>query len=105
MIISLITGLLIGAAAVVFALQNIFTVTVTFLGWELTASLAVLIILAVVVGALITALLTIPGAIKNSFVISVLKKENKKLHEEHNASLKQQNATIASTETAHSTVN
>ncbi len=81
MLISLILGLVLGAGAVVFALQNVFPVTVTFLGWDLTASLATLLILAMVVGALISILMTIPGAIKNSFLISRLRKENKKLAE------------------------
>ncbi len=82
MLLSLILGLIIGGATVIFALQNVFTVTVTFLSWELTASLAILIILSVLVGVLISLLMTIPGTIKNSFVIGKLKRENKKLTEE-----------------------
>ncbi len=81
MLFSLLFGLIIGAGAVVFALQNVFPVTVTFLGWELTSSLAVLLILSMVVGALISMLLTIPGAFKNHFAISRLQKENRKLAE------------------------
>ncbi len=82
MILSLIFGLIIGAVSVIFALQNIFPVTVTFLVWELTSSLAVLISLSILVGIVICALLSIPEAIKNSFAISNLKKENKRLTDE-----------------------
>ena len=81
MLLTLILGLLIGATAVVFAFQNIFQVTVTFMTWELTSSLAVIIILALLTGALISTLMTLPGAIKNSFIISKLKRENGKLKE------------------------
>lgn len=82
MLLSLIFGLIIGAVSVVFALQNIFPVTVTFLAWNVTSSLAVLISLSILVGILICALLSIPEAIKNSFKIAALKKENQKLTEE-----------------------
>ncbi|OHA58094.1 MAG: hypothetical protein A2571_03580 [Candidatus Vogelbacteria bacterium RIFOXYD1_FULL_44_32] len=82
MIISLILGLLVGAGAVVFALQNTFAVTVTFLAWEITAPLAVLIILSLIVGILISILMTIPGDIQNAFTIYKLKKDNRKLNEQ-----------------------
>lgn len=82
MLVSLIFGLIVGALAVIFALQNIFPVTVTFLLWELTTSLAVLISLSLLMGIIVSSFLAIPGAIKNMFVISNLKKENKKLSDE-----------------------
>ncbi len=85
MLLSLIFGLLIGAAAVIFALQNVFTVTVTFLVWELTASLAVLIILSLIIGIIVSILITIPSAVANYFTIAKLKRENKKLAEVANA--------------------
>lgn len=81
MIISLILGLIVGAASVIFALQNIFPVTVVFLAWEVTASLAVLIALSILVGIILCALLSIPESISNALEISRLKKENKKLQE------------------------
>lgn len=82
MLFSLFLGLIIGAGVMVFAFQNIFPVTVSFLGWELTSSLATLIILSMIVGALISALITIPKSIKNYLTIAKLQKENKKLAEE-----------------------
>ncbi len=82
MLLSLILGLIIGAVSVTFALQNLFPVTVTFLVWELTSSVAIIILLSGLVGAIISVLLTIPGALKSTFAISKLKKENKKLTDE-----------------------
>ena len=82
MLFSLITGLILGAAGVIFAFQNVFPVTVTFLGWELSASLAVIVILSLIIGALTSILMTVPGAIQNYFTISHLKRENKKLVKE-----------------------
>lgn len=82
MILSLIFGLLIGAVSVVFALQNIFPVTVTFIVWEVTTSLALIIVLAVLIGLMIGVILSIPETIRSMFAISNLKKENQKLSTE-----------------------
>ncbi len=80
--VSLILGLIVGAASVIFALQNIFSVTVTFLAWEITGSLALIISIVAVAGLFVGILFTVPDAIKKSFEISRLKKENKKLNDE-----------------------
>lgn len=82
MIVSLILGLVIGALSVLFAFQNVFPVTVTFLSWEITASLALLIGISVLTGLIIGALVSIPGAVANALTISGLKKENKRLQDE-----------------------
>ena len=82
MFLSLIGGLILGAASVVFALQNVFPVTVTFLSWEVTTSLAVIIMLAIFVGFVVSSLLSIPSVIKNIFIVSKLKKDNKNLTED-----------------------
>lgn len=82
MLISLIFGLIIGAVSVIFALQNIFLVTVTFMAWELTTPLALIVAFAILAGLLIAIVFAIPEFIKNTFVVSDLKKENKKLSDE-----------------------
>lgn len=82
MILSLIFGLLIGAVSVVFALQNIFPVTVTFIVWEVTTSLALIVVLAILIGLMIGVILSIPETIRSMFAISNLKKENQKLSTE-----------------------
>lgn len=79
MIISLVLGVILGALTVIFAAQNIVTITVTFLAWQLQGSLAVILLLAVMVGVLICTLFTIPEVFKNHIRFSVLKNENKKL--------------------------
>jgi len=78
---SLIAGLFLGAVSVMFALQNIFPVTVTFLAWDMTASLALIVSIAVLVGFVVAILFTLPESIKNYFAISKLQKENRKLED------------------------
>ncbi len=82
MIIFLIIGTLLGAATVIFALQNTATITVIFLSWQIQGSLAVMIILAVAIGVMISLLFSLPGIIERSFKISRLKKHNAVLKEE-----------------------
>ncbi len=82
MIIFFITGLLLGIAAVIFALQNVEVITVSFFSWELTGSLALILMLAIGSGLLASALLILPESIKNHFRYKSLKKENAKLADE-----------------------
>lgn len=82
MVILFILGLLLGAVAVVFALQNIAIVTVMFFNLQFTSSLAVILILSILAGILITLLILLPGSIGNYFKYRGLQKENTKLTEE-----------------------
>ena len=82
MILFLIGGLLIGGLAVAFALQNTDTVVVSLLSWHFQSSLAIIIASAILVGALISTLWTLPRSIKTGFQISSLKKRNDKLEKE-----------------------
>jgi lipopolysaccharide assembly protein A len=82
MIILFILGLLLGAVAVIFALQNVAIVTVTFFSWSITSSLSVIVSLAILSGILIALLLFLPESISNYFGYRKLKKENAKLIEE-----------------------
>jgi uncharacterized integral membrane protein len=82
MIILFIIGLLLGAVAVIFALQNIDIVTVTFFSWHLTGSLALILLLTIASGILIVSLLVLPGSVVNYFRYKKLEKENKNLTEE-----------------------
>lgn len=82
MILFLIGGLLIGGAVVAFALQNTTTVTVALFSWRFESSLALIIILAIATGALISLLWSLPRNIKKSLQISNLKKRNSKLENE-----------------------
>ncbi len=79
---SLLSGLLLGAISVIFVLQNVFSVTVTFFAWTITAPLAVIISASILMGILAALVVTLPESISNSFTISRLQKENKKLKDE-----------------------
>ena len=82
MIILFILGLLLGAVAVVFSLQNIDIVTVAFFNWQMTGSLSVVLLMAILVGMLIVLLIILPGSIGNYFKSRRLKKEIARLEEE-----------------------
>ena len=82
MVLFLIGGFLIGAVAVTFALQNTETVIVALFSWRFESSLALIIILALAIGALVGLLWSLPRSIKKSFQISNLKKQNAKLESE-----------------------
>ncbi|MFZ2149621.1 MAG: LapA family protein [Minisyncoccia bacterium] len=82
MIILFILGLLLGAVSVVFALQNIAVITVNFFSWQLTGSLALVLLLAMTSGLMIAVFLLLPEFISNYFKYKSLKKENQNLAEE-----------------------
>lgn len=81
MILSLLVGFVLGAAALLFALQNTEVVSLTFVGWQFQSSLALLVLVSVGVGILISILAFLPSAIARSFRIMGLKSENRKLAE------------------------
>ena len=82
MIILFILGLLLGAVAVVFSLQNTEAVTVAFFNWEMTGPISVILLTAILVGIIIVLLILLPGSIGNYFRYRKLKKENARLEEE-----------------------
>lgn len=94
MILSLLLGLVVGGLSVVFAVQNVFPVTVTFLVWEITASLALIVALSVLAGLLIGALVSIPGAISNAMTVSNLRKENQRLAQERDDAIRERQRTV-----------
>lgn len=77
-----IIGLVLGAAVVLFVLQNIIPITVSFLAWQFEGSLAFILILAVIAGMLISALLSIPELIQKEMRLSHFKKHTKALEDE-----------------------
>lgn len=82
MILSLFIGFFLGAAALLFALQNTEIVALTFMGWQFETTLAVLVLASVGVGILISILASLPAFVSNSLRIMGLKKENRKLAQE-----------------------
>jgi uncharacterized integral membrane protein len=63
-------GIAAALAAVAFALQNNVPVTVTFLFWRFDSSLAMVLLLALALGAIIVALVSTPRALRSQWLIS-----------------------------------
>lgn len=82
MIIFFILGLVLGIIAVIFALQNITIVTVTFLHWQITNSLAAILMVSIAAGMLITLLIFLPKFLSDYFAARRLQKEVVRLEEE-----------------------
>lgn len=82
MIILFILGLVLGGVAVVFALENVTAITVTFFHYQITGSLALILMLAILAGVIVTLLLLLPESISNYFKYKALTKEIEKLQEE-----------------------
>jgi uncharacterized integral membrane protein len=77
-----IIGLLLGGAVVIFILQNITVTTVNFFAWHITGSLAIILIISILCGIIITLLMVLPGSIENYWSYRKLAKDYKKLEEE-----------------------
>ena len=71
----LILGIAFAIGAVLFALQNTALVVVTLARWSVEGSLAVVLLLAVGVGVLITALLTTPTVIRAQWAAKRLRRQ------------------------------
>jgi len=63
-LLTLILALVFAILAVIFAAQNPGVVTISFYGYSVEGSLAVVILLSVGIGVIIGALILTPGAIK-----------------------------------------
>ena len=73
--LAIILGIVIAITAVVFALQNSVPVTVTFLVWRFDSSLAMVLLLALAIGAIVVALVTTPGVLRSQWALSRQRKE------------------------------
>jgi uncharacterized integral membrane protein len=67
--ILLIFSLLIAIIAVIFAVQNTTTITVNFLFWTFQSSLALVLLIALSVGALISILASTPSLLRDKWTI------------------------------------
>jgi uncharacterized integral membrane protein len=80
MIALLLLALIIAVLALVFAIQNPFTIkSVTFLFWTFDVSLALLVILSVIGGILVGCLVMMPGTLKRSRQLHRLQKQLDKM--------------------------
>jgi uncharacterized integral membrane protein len=66
----LIFALVIAVIAVIFALQNTITVTISFLAWKVTGSLSLVLLITLAIGAVVGLLVLAPSTIKHSFAAS-----------------------------------
>ena len=82
MVIPLILGILLGAFTVIFALQNVAVVTLTFFTWHFAGSLALILLVAVAIGIVISLLIVLPESISSYFRYRKLSKENANLLED-----------------------
>lgn len=81
----LIFGIVFAIGAVAFALQNNVAVTVTFAVWSFESSLAMVLLIALGLGALITALLSSPSVIRRQWTGKRLHHQIDVLESEKNA--------------------
>ena len=78
----LIVGIAAAIAAVAFALQNSIPVTVTLGLWTFDSSLAMVLLLAIGIGAVIALFVSWPGIIKNVWKGSQLRRRVNKLEDD-----------------------
>ena len=71
----LIFGIAFAIAAVAFALQNNVPVTVSFVFWSFDGSLAMVLLLAIGLGAIIAGLVSSPAVIKGQWVTGRLRRQ------------------------------
>lgn len=79
---TLLIGILLGGVAVIFALQNLAPVMVSFLGWHFEGSIALIVIIALLAGIIISLLLSLSSAITGMINESRLKRHNEQLKKE-----------------------
>jgi uncharacterized integral membrane protein len=75
MIIYIAISLLIAIVSVIFALQNLTTVTVSFFFWKIQASLALVLLITLTSGVFISLLASMPGVIATKWTIANQKKK------------------------------
>lgn len=85
-----IIGIILGGGLVVFALQNLAPVMVSFFGWNIQGSVAVIVLVAFLAGVIVSLLFSLSSAITGMINESRLKKHNALLQkdlEEHKVAL------------------
>lgn len=78
----LIFGSILGAISVVFVLQNITPITVSFFAWQFDGSLALILFLALLAGILLTVLMLFPGFVRDEVRAVTLRKRIRALERE-----------------------
>jgi uncharacterized integral membrane protein len=78
----LILGIVFAIGAVTFALQNSVPVTVVFAFWRYDSSLALVLLVALALGALIAALVSTPSVIKGQWAGARLRRQVSSLEDD-----------------------
>lgn len=76
--LTIIAAILVAAAGVLFALQNTTSVSINLLWWSTQSPLALVLLLAVALGAVLIALLSTPATLRRQWQIS---RQNKRIDE------------------------
>ena len=76
--LQLIVAIIVAILAVVFALQNAVPITVSFLTWRFESSLALVLLITLALGIIMSLLVSVPSMIKTRKIIS---NQNKKIRE------------------------
>ncbi|MEE8564243.1 MAG: LapA family protein [Atribacterota bacterium] len=77
--LQLIVAIIVAILAVVFALQNAVPIIVSFLTWRFESSLALVLLITVALGVIISLLVSVPSKIKRIKLISSQKKKIQEL--------------------------
>jgi uncharacterized integral membrane protein len=77
-----IIGIALGGAVVIFALQNLAPVMVTFLGWSFEGSIALIVLAALFSGVVISLLFSLSSFISGMMAQSKLKGHNEALRKD-----------------------
>jgi uncharacterized integral membrane protein len=82
MLFLLVLGILLGATSVIFALQNVTVVTVSFFAWQVTAPLALVLLSTILSAVIVTLLVLLPSLIQEAMYVKTLKKQQRELEKE-----------------------
>ena len=74
MIIFVILALVFAIIAVIFALQNAVVITVTFFFWKFDSTLALVLLVTLLAGVVISLLVSLPGLMRNIWSLRGLRK-------------------------------
>ncbi len=77
----LIIAIVVAILAVIFALQNAIPITVSFLTWKFESSLALVLLIAIALGVLMSLMVSVPSKIKNMKLILNQKRKINELEE------------------------
>ena len=83
MVFSLIFGVILGGMSVVFALQNSAAVTVQFMGDDIPAPLALVLLGTILSGVLMTLFVLMPSLIRDEMYLKAIKRQKRELEDEY----------------------